>query len=67
MKKTYKGCEIYAEKEESCGGWQEIYWGAFAPDGYEIECEFGGVGSVKEGLEAAMRKVDEYLMEEDLV
>jgi hypothetical protein len=63
MKKTYRGCEIYSNREKCLGGWSQVYWGAFdLKDGYQISCDHTE-GPVKDGVLYAKTSVDEYLDE----
>lgn len=60
MKATYRGCQICSERDTALGGWSEVYWHAFAPDGYSINAGFGG-GTVREMFRAMKEQVDYFL------
>jgi len=60
MKTTYRSCTIDSHREKALGGWSEVYWSAFASDGYEITSGFGG-GTVREMFSAMKESVNEFL------
>lgn len=62
MKIQYRGCLISVCRDKALGGWSEVYWSAFGPDGFEIRSGFGG-GTVREMVGAMKENVDFFLDE----
>lgn len=60
MNATYRGCKIDSHRDQALGGWSEVYWSAFSPDGYEITSGFGG-GTVREMFDSMKAQVDEFV------
>ena len=60
MTRDYRGCKIDVHRDQALGGWFEVYWSAFAPDGYEIAAGFGG-GTVLEMYDCMKTHVDRFI------
>lgn len=67
MKVSYRGYEIEVYREESLGGWENLYWSIFREsDGYEADSGFStGSDTVRDFVGYMKERVDAELADDN--